>query len=338
MGGKKGGARLRAALIWIAGGALVAAVVALLVPRPEPVALPPPASPAPPAAEAPPAPVEEVVSPPPPIVPVTAEPLPPPPQPEPPAWRRFAAAAPAADGRPRIAVVIDDLGLDGPRSQRAIALPAAVTLSFMSYATEARGETEEARERGHELLVHVPMEPLSAHEDMGPNGLLVSLSQDEVLRRLRWDLGRFDGYVGINNHMGSRFTADAAAMAPVIAEVKARGLLFLDSRTAGDSQGAVLAQRAGVPFAERDVFLDDVITPAAIAAQLRATEMWARRHGTAVAIGHPHDETLAALAAWIAALPQKGLVLVPLTAVVEARAGRLEYRDGVAASDLAHPQ
>jgi hypothetical protein len=309
--------------------ALVVLVAALLIPRPASV---PPPQPAPVAAAAA---IAEDVPAAAPLIAVSAEPLPPPPQPEPPAWRRFAAAAPASEGRPQIAVVIDDLGLDGARTARAMALPPAVTLSFMAYAKEARAEAADARARGHELLVHVPMEPRDPREDMGPNGLAAALGPDEVMRRLRLDLGSIDAYVGINNHMGSRFTADAAAMAPVIDELKARGLLFLDSRTTGDSRGAVLAQRAGVPFAERDVFLDDEPAAAAIAAQLKELEAWAHRHGTAVAIGHPRDETLAALTAWIGTLPEKGLVLVPLSAVVEARGGALLHADGVAARDLA---
>jgi polysaccharide deacetylase 2 family uncharacterized protein YibQ len=310
--------------------ALVVLVAALLVPQP--VAVPPP--PAPVAAAAP-APAAEDVLVAAPLIAVSAEPLAPPPQPEPPAWRRFAAAAPPPDGKPRIAVVIDDLGLDAARTARAMALPPAVTLSFMAYAKEARTEAADARARGHELLIHVPMEPRNPHEDMGPNGLAAALGPDEVMRRLRLDLSSIDAYVGINNHMGSRFTADAAAMAPVIDELKARGLLFLDSRTTGDSRGALLAQRAGVPFAERDVFLDDEPTAPAIAAQLKELEAWARRHGTAIAIGHPRDETSAALEAWIGTLPDKGLVLVPLSAVVAARSGALLHADGVAVRDLA---
>jgi polysaccharide deacetylase 2 family uncharacterized protein YibQ len=148
-----------------------------------------------------------------------------------------------------------------------------------------------------------------------------------VLRRLRWDLDRLDGYVGINNHMGSRFTADPDAMQVVIDELKARGLLFLDSRTSGATVGARVAQRAGIPFAERDVFLDDDQSPAAIAARLRDLEAAARRTGGAIAIGHPHDATLAALAAWIGTLPAKRLQLVPLTEIVKLRAGALIYAE-----------
>jgi polysaccharide deacetylase 2 family uncharacterized protein YibQ len=139
------------------------------------------------------------------------------------------------------------------------------------------------------------------------------------MRRLRWDLMRFDGYVGINNHMGSKFTSDAHSMAPVIQELKSRGLLFVDSRTAPSTTGAHLARDLGVPFATRDVFLDNDMSASGVEARLAETEVIARRRGSVVAIGHPHDATLAALAAWIAAAPRKGLVLVPVSAIVRER-------------------
>ncbi len=236
---------------------------------------------------------------------------------EPPAWRRYAVAAPALDGRPRIAVIIDDLGIDRPRTARAIELPAPVTMSFIAYAGDLPHQTAAARHAGHELLVHVPMEPLNRRQDMGPNGLAVDLPQDEVLRRLRWDLDRFEGYVGINNHMGSRFTGDERSMEPVIGELKLRGLLFVDSRTVGNSTGMTLSRSLGVPYASRDVFLDDEQTSPQLDARLRDVEMIARKRGRVVAIGHPHDATLAALNAWFATLPRQGFVLVPISSMVK---------------------
>ena len=245
-----------------------------------------------------------------------------PPPREQPAWLRFATAAPVNLGdKPRVAIVIDDLGLDRPRTARVIALAPAVTLSFLAYSDDLPRLTEAARRAGHELIVHVPMEPVSTKLDMGPNGLATNQSKEEVLRRLNWDLGRFDGYVGINNHMGSRFTGDAQAMGWVIDELRARGLMFLDSRTIATTIAAKTAAADGVPFAERDVFLDDEQTATAVDQHLKELEAIAKRKGTAVAIGHPHDATIAALASWIAGLPQKGIVLVPLTEVVKARLG-----------------
>jgi polysaccharide deacetylase 2 family uncharacterized protein YibQ len=237
-----------------------------------------------------------------------------------PAWLRNAVPAPARNGRPRIAIVIDDVGVDRARSARAIALPGPLTMSFLPYALDLAQQTEAARRAGHELLVHVPMEPLDTrNNDAGPGPLDVGLSADEILRRLRWDLARFDGYVGINNHMGSRFTSDTEALRPVMQELRDRGLLFLDSRTVPHSLGVSVAARYGVPHAGRDVFLDDEIASPAIAAQLAELERVARRSGSAIAIGHPHDATLDALKAWLRDAPSKGFVLVPLSAIVRER-------------------
>lgn len=233
-----------------------------------------------------------------------------------PAWLRFAVPARPAAGRPIVAVVLDDLGLDRARTAAAIRLPGTLTLSFMTYAQDLPQQTEAARRAGHELLLHVPMEAIDRREDPGPHALYTSLSRAAILDRLRWGLDRFSGYVGINNHMGSRFTADARAMAPVMAELQARGLVFLDSRTTARSTGIELAAADGVPHAARDVFLDDDLAPAAIERQLALLERLAKRHGSAVAIGHAHDPTLAALAAWLPTLPAKGLMLEPVSAVV----------------------
>lgn len=245
----------------------------------------------------------------------------PPPAPPPidhgaPPWLRFAVAPPPIEGRAMIAVVLDDLGLDRKRTERAIALPAPLTLSFMTYAEALPHQTASAHAAGHELLLHVPMEPLDPHLDTGPNSLRTGLGRDELLRRLRWGLDRFSGYVGINNHMGSRFTSDTASMTPVIEELRARGLLFLDSRTAATTVGEMLARRQGVPTVARNVFLDDEVSAPAIGARLADAEQAAHHKGAAVAIGHAHDATLAALAIWLPGLAAKQIVLVPLTTIV----------------------
>ena len=130
--------------------------------------------------------------------------------------------------------------------------------------------------------------------------------------RFRAALDSFDGYVGVNNHMGSRFTADRASMAPVLAELHRRGLLWLDSRTTPNSAGIGLAQELKMPWVGRDVFLDNEETVAAVKAQLAKTEQVAKRQGYAVAIGHPHDATIEALASWLPDVQKRGFVLVPV--------------------------
>ncbi|WP_249208663.1 divergent polysaccharide deacetylase family protein [Magnetospirillum sulfuroxidans] len=253
-------------------------------------------------------------------------PLPPPPAPisptGKPAWIRFAVPPPPLAGRPLIAVVIDDLGVDRRRSEKVVALPPPLTLAWMTYAENLRGITQNAHQRGHELMVHVPMQPQSESYDPGPDVLEVGLPIEELRRRLRWGLSRFDGFVGINNHMGSRFTADRAGMNVVMEEIRARGLLFLDSVTTQKSVAPDLARQYGVPFAARHIFLDNEMSVAAVRGQLAQTEAYARKHGVAIAIGHPHDGTIEALATWLPGLETRGFTLVPLTTIVKQGTGR----------------
>jgi uncharacterized protein len=232
-------------------------------------------------------------------------------------WRRYAIPEPRFDGRPQIAIVIDDVGVDRKRSQRAIGLPPQVTLAYLPYPDDIAAQTARARAAGHELLVHLPMQPDDLkHNDPGPNALLVNLGAPELQRREQWALDRFAGYVGVNNHMGSRFTANATLMEPLLELLRSRGLLFLDSRTSPDSVGAPLARHLGIPTATRDVFLDNDDHADKVSRQLAITEQVARRQGHAVAIGHPHDGTLDALDRWLPGLAAKGFELVPVTAIV----------------------
>jgi polysaccharide deacetylase 2 family uncharacterized protein YibQ len=232
-----------------------------------------------------------------------------------PAWRQFALAAPPDNGKPKIAVVIDDLGLDRHRTAAIIDLNGPLTLSFLAYAGDLPQQTRNGRSHGHELLVHVPMQPLGAGIDAGPNVLTVGLPAEEVLKRLRHDLSQFDGYIGINNHMGSRFTADEAGMALVLNELKSRGLMFLDSVTTGRTVGPRIAGQIGMAYAERNVFLDNENRVEAVQAQLAELEATARKHGHAIAIGHPRDATIKALTGWLATLDARGFQLVPLSAL-----------------------
>ncbi len=149
----------------------------------------------------------------PPRIPLRADP-----PPAIPAWERYAVAAPQRNGRPWVAIVVDDMGLDRSRSARVIALPGPLTLAFLPYARDLERQTAAARAAGHELLLHLPMEP-EGSENPGPDALRTDQDDQEILRRTVADLERFGSYVGVNNHMGSRFTRDARAMRPVMAEL-----------------------------------------------------------------------------------------------------------------------
>lgn len=264
-------------------------------PGPFPAKPPPPAKP-------------EVAMLPPPIAPVQ-------PPPGTPAWKRNAVPSQPRADKPAIAIVIDDMGVDRKRSTRVAALPAPLTLAWLPYANDLTAQARAARASGHEMLLHLPMEPRGS-ADPGPDALLVSLGKAELLRRAKAALDRYDGFVGVNNHMGSRFTADYASMALVLPEIARRGLLWLDSRTTAKSAGIPIAQELRMPYAGRDIFLDNEMTVPAVRAQLAKTEQVARNQGFAIAIGHPHDATIEALASWLPEVQKRGFVLVPVSAVV----------------------
>ncbi|MBP7065351.1 divergent polysaccharide deacetylase family protein, partial [Ferrovibrio sp.] len=203
-------------------------------------------------------------------------------------WRQLAQPAPADAKPPFIAIVIDDMGLDRRNSARAVNIAGPLTLSYMSYANELSEQSAAARAKGHEIMLHLPMEPLDAkRNDPGPNALYVGMDEAELRRRLTWALGRFDDYAGVNNHMGSRFTADARGMAVVLEELQKRGRFWLDSHTGPRSAGLPLAAQRGLAATGRDLFLDDERQAGGVAVQLAALERIARSNGDAIGIGHP---------------------------------------------------
>ncbi len=240
----------------------------------------------------------------------------------PPAWRRHAVPVAKPFEGPVIALVIDDLGLNRPNTRRTIELPGPLTLALMTYAETLQEFADKARSNGHELLVHIPMAPRDPRYDPGPNALRTDLGKEELARRVAWGLSRFEGYVGVNNHMGSGFTASIPGMAQVMVELRARGLLYLDSLTIPSAVGAPLADRLGVPFAIRDVFIDnDSQDRAAIRRQLQQLERVALRRGGAIGIGHPHNATLEELAVWLPEVQKRGFTLVPVSALVRTPKG-----------------
>ena len=221
--------------------------------------------------------------------------------------------------KPVIAICIDDLGEDLAGTDRAMALPKEVALSFLPFAESTPFLAEAAAKRGHLVLAHVPMQALNGR-DPGPMGLKPQMARDEIARRLGWNLARVPGLVGINNHEGSRFTADAAALEPVMATLKARHLFFFDSRTGPESAVHSVARAAGVMTGARDIFLDDDPRPLAVSAELEMLAREARRTGAAIAIGHPHEATLKLLAQWLA--QDHGVTLVPLDEAIRLKRER----------------
>ncbi|MDQ7018140.1 MAG: divergent polysaccharide deacetylase family protein [Robiginitomaculum sp.] len=220
--------------------------------------------------------------------------------------------------RPMIALVIDDIGPARAWSQMALDLPMPVTMAILPYVPDAANWAIEAKAAGHEVLLHMPMEPFGL-EDPGPGALLRRLSADQNRQRLTAALERVPGVIGVNNHMGSRFTSCARCVAEVADLLHDRGLLFLDSVTSGKSAAARIVGKTGVPIIRRDVFLDDLDTPAAIATQMLRAEKLAIKNGVVVVIAHPRPASMAALKTWPESLEKQGIKMVSLRAAMAQR-------------------
>jgi uncharacterized protein len=278
-----------------------------------------PAAPAPAAPPAPapaPAPQQQAARPAAPTPPSLA-PLPPR-DVEAPTWVRFARPFDPEEKRPRIAIVLTDLGKSQAATNAAIQnLGGAITLAFSPYADNLTQWVALARAAGHEVLLNVPMEPADfPATDPGPQTLLTTLSARQNLERLDGLLGRAQGYVGIATAAGSRFTTSADAMRPVVDRMFQRGLLLLDSRTAQNSLAARVADDVGVPRVYADRIIDTEASRPAIDRALADLERIARQNGVAVGIGQPFPVTFERLINWLALVENRGFVLAPVSAVV----------------------
>ena len=218
---------------------------------------------------------------------------------------------------PRVAIVIGGLGVSANVTRQATEkLPGPVTFAFTPYGTDVEGMVISARAAGHEVLLQTPMEPFDYPDnDPGPQTLLTTLSLDQNTDRLYWLMSRFQGYVGIANYMGARFTSTEAALAPVLKEASRRGLIYVDDGSSPRSLAGQIAGANNLPFARAELLLDAVTTTAHIDRALVRLEALAREHGTAVGMASALPASIERIAQWAKAAEGRGIVLVPITAV-----------------------
>jgi polysaccharide deacetylase 2 family uncharacterized protein YibQ len=211
-----------------------------------------------------------------------------------PTWQANKVAFTPKTTYPKIALVLDDMGNNTNRLTQLINLPAPLSLSFLPYIENLQHQINRARNHGHEIFLHVPMQ--SSHPKYTePHMLRVGMSDRDVRHHLEWSLRQCTGYVGINNHMGGLFTTKTREMSTVMTILQEKGLAFLDSRTSAQSVGTPLARQYGLPHAQRHVFLDHDPTLKNVQAQLIKTVEHSRRNGRAIAIGHPKTNTIKAI-------------------------------------------
>ncbi|WJD62388.1 divergent polysaccharide deacetylase family protein [Pseudomonas kurunegalensis] len=223
-----------------------------------------------------------------------------------------AQAAPA--NKAYMSIIIDDLGQSTERDSRTLALPGPVTMAIMPDTPHASDFARQAHKAGKTVILHMPMDPAT-----GPYAWHPGIGIEELARRLEAALAKVPYAAGINNHMGSRMTAQREPMAWLMGALQQRHLFFVDSRTSAATVAAAEAQRIGLAHVSRDVFLDDVRTTEAISGQLQQGIALARKQGSAVLIGHPYPQTLEVLERALPQLKGQGIELIKLSQMIAVR-------------------
>jgi len=217
---------------------------------------------------------------------------------------------------PKIGIIIDDLGYDSSLASAFIELDLPLTFSVLPFTPHTRLIAQKAWKEGREIMLHLPMEPINYPAvNPGDGVLLLSMDKEMILEVLNCDLSRVPFVSGVNNHMGSRFTASEEKMFIVLTELKKRGLYFVDSRTSSRSVAFKVARRMALRTASRDIFLDNELSENALRIQMERLLSMARQKGWAIGIGHPHHETLELLKRYESTLTHEAEV-VPVSRLV----------------------
>lgn len=222
-----------------------------------------------------------------------------------------------------LSLIIDDLGQNLLRDRRVLALPGPVTTAIMPDTPHATEFAREAHRAGKTVILHMPMAPAT-----GPFAWHPDLSIEELEKRLNAAFKVVPYTAGINNHMGSRMTAQRPEMAWLMADLQRRHKFFVDSRTSAQTVAAAEAQKIGLASVSRDVFLDDEPTEAAIFTQLQTAISLARKQGSAVMIGHPYPQTLAVLERELPKLKAQGIDWIDIKQMISVRGNRATAAHG----------
>jgi hypothetical protein len=219
----------------------------------------------------------------------------------------------------KVAIVIGGLGLSQTGTQAAIAkLPPSVTLAFAPLGNSLNRWMVDARNKGHEIVMQVPLEPFDYPRiNPGRNTLTVDAGTDENLKNLRWVLGRTTNYTGVMNYMGARFLANDKAMEPFMKELYDRGLMFLDDGTSARSLAADISKADRVPYAEGDAVIDTDQSRSEILKKLDNLERTARARGFAIGTGSAFDVTVDAVTSWVDEATIRGIEIVPVSALAD---------------------
>ena len=239
-------------------------------------------------------------------------------------WLEYSRGFKRADRKPRIALIVTNLGLSATYTKAALKLlPEDITLSFSHVAPRLKSWIREARQKGHEVLMDIPMEPLGfPKNDPGRATLLTSSNEVENLNRLEHVMKKAGGYVGLLGTLGTKFMLHSETFLPILKTIKQRGLIYVDSRSTSRSLGPELASSIQLPRAFNNIFIDKEPSNQKIKGKLDELEKIALKKRFAVGIAQPFPLTIEILSQWAEKLKAKQISLAPITAVVDKQSQR----------------
>ncbi|TXK84744.1 divergent polysaccharide deacetylase family protein [Paenibacillus sp. N3.4] len=189
--------------------------------------------------------------------------------------------------RKQVAIVIDDFGNNMEGTTEMMTLPIPLTVAVMPFLPSTKQDATLAHEKGHEVILHLPMEPVRGKKSwLGPGAITTDLSDDEIHKRIVAAIDDIPYVIGINNHMGSKATADERVMQILVSICKERNLILLDSRTTPKSLIGKISMEKGVPYTENQLFFDDLYTYSHISKQMARFKKLLHERNSMVAIGH----------------------------------------------------
>jgi polysaccharide deacetylase 2 family uncharacterized protein YibQ len=227
-----------------------------------------------------------------------------------------------SSARPKIVIVLGGMGLNERLTRKAIdQLPGDVTLGFAPYGEKLQEQVNRARAAGHEIMLQVPMEPVGyPGANPGPRTLLADAPAEQNLAALRWHMSRFAGYAGVTNYMGARLLVSEEALRPVMTELRARGLAYLEDASVSLTLSPKVGRQVKLPIERSSLTIDAEATAPAIAEALAQLEQEAARNGLAIGTGSGLDVTIETVAEWAKTLQERGILLVPVSAAYKGRA------------------
>ncbi len=219
----------------------------------------------------------------------------------------------------RIALLLRGVGRNQESADAIDSLPSAVSLGFWPYGSSSQQLSAQAREKGHEIIVQLPLEPTDyPTSNPGPDTLLTSLSAEQNAQRLEEVLKRFDGYSGVTNLMGGKMLQSKASLKPVLEDLKARGLVYVAESNRSHTTARLLAREVNLRYGAAEVIIDAPSSPAAIDKALTRLAQIARKRGSAIGIGTASRVTIQQVQAWSEKLAAEGITLVPVGALTQA--------------------